>query len=98
MWLLEYGKGNYWTGDKMVEHAVHVALPIFRYAFPNCQALFALDKASNHCSFSDDALVAKRTNLKPGGQQPIMREVLTTSIAYVTPLLWQMTYHPNSPD
>jgi hypothetical protein len=74
MWLLEYGKDNYWTGDKMVEHAVRVALPIFRYAFPNCQALFAFDNASNHCSFSEDALVAKRMNLNPGGQQPIMRE------------------------
>ena len=73
MWLLEYGKDNYWTGDKMVEHAVHVALPIFRYAFPNCQALFAFDNASNHCSFSDGALVAKRINLNPGGQQPFMR-------------------------
>ena len=58
MWLLKYGKNNYWTGNKMVEHAVCVALPIFRYAFSNCQALFAFDNASNHCSFSEDALVA----------------------------------------
>ena len=68
MWLFEYGKDNYWTGDKMVEHVVHIALPIFRYAFPNCQALFAFDNASNHCSFSEDALVAKRMNLNPGGR------------------------------
>lgn len=74
MWLFEYGKDNYWTGDKMVEHAVRVALPIFRYAFPGCQALFAFDNASNHCSFSENALVASRMNLNPGGKQPVMRE------------------------
>ena len=34
VWLLEHGKDNYWTGDKMAEHAVHVTLPIFCYAFP----------------------------------------------------------------
>ena len=73
MRLLEHGKDNYWTGDKMIELAVHVVLLIFRYAFPNCQALFAFDNAYNHCTFSEDAPVARRMNLNPGEQQPIMR-------------------------
>ena len=60
--------------DKMVKHAVCVTPPIFRYAFPNCQALFAFGNASNHRPPSEDALVAKQINLNPGGQQPIMRE------------------------
>ena len=30
MWFLEYGKGNYWAGGKMVEHAIRIALLIFR--------------------------------------------------------------------
>ena len=34
MWLLEYGRDNCWTGDGVVENAVHVAITIFRYAFP----------------------------------------------------------------
>ena len=57
MRLLEYGKGNYWTGDKMVEHAIRTALPIFRYTFPGCQVLSAPGNAPNHSSFSEDALV-----------------------------------------
>jgi hypothetical protein len=47
---LEYGKDNYWTGEKMVEHTTRVAIPIFKYAFPDCEALFAFDNASNTLS------------------------------------------------
>lgn len=74
MMFFEYGKDNYWTGDKMVEHTIQVALPIFRYAFPGCQALFAFDNASNHCCFASDALLASKMNRNPGGSQPHMRE------------------------
>jgi hypothetical protein len=28
---LKYGKDNYWTGEKMVEHTTRVAIPIFKY-------------------------------------------------------------------
>ena len=31
---LEYSKDNDWTGQEMVDHAIAVALPIFRLAFP----------------------------------------------------------------
>jgi len=31
---LEYGKDNYWTGDKMVEHTTRVAIPIFQVRLP----------------------------------------------------------------
>ncbi|RPA78671.1 hypothetical protein BJ508DRAFT_349096 [Ascobolus immersus RN42] len=66
---------NYWTGEKMVNHLVNIAIPIFRKAFPCCQALFAFDNASNHVAFADDALVAGRMNLSPGGANvPRMRE------------------------
>ena len=93
MWLLEYGKDNYWTGDKMVEHAIRIALPIFRYAFPNCQALFAFDNASNHCSFSEDALVAKRMNLNPGGQQPIIRDGFDYKHGLPQAMVFSNTHH-----
>lgn len=35
--------------------------------------VFIFDQSSNHCAFSDDALNAKRMNVKPGGKQPVMR-------------------------
>lgn len=73
MQTLEYGKGNYWTGDKMVEQTIKIAIPIFRHSFPGCQALFAFDNASNHTSYADDALVVDRMNLTPGGKQSRMR-------------------------
>ena len=71
--LLEYGKDNYWTGQEMVEQTVKVAMPIFKYAFPSCQALFAFDNASNHCCYAPDALLASAVNLNPGEKQPLMR-------------------------
>jgi hypothetical protein len=73
-WLHEYGKDNYWNGEKMVWHTVQIAIPIFQYAFPDCQALFAFDNASNHCCFAPDALIASNINLHPGGKQPLMRD------------------------
>jgi hypothetical protein len=74
MEYLEYGKDNYWTGDKMVEHTMKIALPIIQCAFPGCQALFTFDNASNLSSFAPDALVVSRMNRNPGSKQPIMRE------------------------
>lgn len=71
---LEYGKDNYWTGEKLVKQVVDVALPIFRYAFPGCRGLWAFDNATNHSSYHPQALVASRMNLSPGGGQARMRE------------------------
>jgi len=70
---LEYGKDNYWTGEKMVDHTRRI-IPILKYAFPGCEGLFAFDNASNHSAFAPDALVASKMNLGPGGKQPLMRE------------------------
>ncbi|KAF8458748.1 hypothetical protein BDZ91DRAFT_800171 [Kalaharituber pfeilii] len=72
--FLEYGQDNYWTGEKMVQHVVDVAIPIFERAFPGCQAVFLFDNASNHAAFAPDALVVNEMNLGPGGKQPILRE------------------------
>ena len=70
----EYGKDNYWTGEKMVNQTADTAIPIFEQAFPNCEGLFAFDNASNHASFAADALVAGRMNLGSGGKQPLLRD------------------------
>jgi hypothetical protein len=74
MSCFEFGKDKWWTSERMVDHTLRIALPIFRYAFPGCQALFAFDNAANHCSFKHDALVAHKMNLSPGGKQPKMRD------------------------
>jgi len=71
---LEYGKDNYWTGEKMVQQTCDLVMRIFPYAFPGCQALFAFDNASNHSCYAEDALLVSKMNLGPGGKQPLLRE------------------------
>ena len=51
-------------------------IPIFNAAFPGCQAVFASDNASNHCSYAADALRVEKMNLHPGGKQGMLREAL----------------------
>jgi len=60
----------------MVEHTARVAVPIFKRAFPDCEALFAFDNASSHCAFAVDASVASKMNLLSGGKQPLLRDGL----------------------
>ena len=69
---LEYGKDNYWTGEKMVNHT-RTAIRIFQHAFPEYEGFFAFDNASNHCAFTPDALIASKMNLTPGGKQATLR-------------------------
>ncbi len=58
----------------MLKHTKEIVIPIFNYAFPNCQASFAFDNSSNHSSFAPDALLATRMNLSSGGKQPKMHD------------------------
>jgi hypothetical protein len=94
MWLHEYGKDNYWTGEKMVWQTLRIAMPIFQYAFPECQALFAFDNASNHCCFTEDALISSNVSLNPGGRQPRMREGFDHRRGLPHPLVFSDN-HPN---
>ncbi|RPA85772.1 hypothetical protein BJ508DRAFT_198382, partial [Ascobolus immersus RN42] len=71
---LEYGKDNYWDGEKMTDHILNVVLPMLELVHPGCQYLFLFDNATNHCSYAEDALVARRMNWGPGGSQPLMRD------------------------
>ncbi len=76
---LQPGKDRegFWTSEHLIEQVKTKAIPIFETLFPNCIALFAFDNSSNHAAFkSDDALVANRMNLKPGGKQPKMRDTV----------------------
>ncbi len=79
--LLEYGKDNYWNGDKMIDQIVNLATRIFPYAFPNCQAFFAFDNAANHACYAEYALLAKKMNLGTmGGKQSRMRDGFNDTI------------------
>jgi hypothetical protein len=50
------------------------AVPIFKKAFLNCCGVWLFDNATNHGTFAEDALVASRIQMKPGGKQPKMRD------------------------
>jgi hypothetical protein len=56
----------------MLKHIKEIVIPIFNYAFPNFEALFAFDNLSYHSSFAPHALLASRMNLNPGGKPPKM--------------------------
>jgi hypothetical protein len=44
------------------------ALKIFNNLYPNCVGVFFFDQSSAHNAFGEDALVAKRMNVGPGGK------------------------------
>ncbi len=69
--LLEFGKDNYWTGDKVVNQAVKIATRVFSYAYPGCQALFAFDNSFNQSCYAEDILLVGNMNLSPEEKQPI---------------------------
>ena len=74
--IITYGSGKnddgYWTAEKMVAQVKEKGIPIFEKRFPNKKAIFAFDNSSGHAAFAEDALVASRMNLNPGGAQPKM--------------------------
>jgi len=39
MQLLEFGKDNYWTGDKMVDHTLQIAILIFQVCLSRLRSL-----------------------------------------------------------
>ncbi|KAG0633634.1 hypothetical protein HOY80DRAFT_896203 [Tuber brumale] len=73
---IEYGKDIWWDGDALVNQVLKVAIPIFEWAFPNCQALFLFDNATSHAAYSDDALRAISISLRPGGAQSSLRPTI----------------------
>ena len=88
------GKDNYWTGEKMVWQTLRIAISIFQYAFPECQALFAFENASNHCFIAEGALIASNVSLDPSGRQPRMREGFDHASGLPHPLVFSDN-HPN---
>ena len=73
---LEYGKlyEGYWTGELFVKQMREKIIPAFERAHPaNYQALFLIDNSQGHGTHAEDALLASRMNVRPGGKQAKMR-------------------------
>ncbi|KAF7309325.1 hypothetical protein MIND_00302800 [Mycena indigotica] len=50
-------------------------IPAFEAAHgPGYQALFMIDNSQGHSAYSEDALLAQRMNLNPGGKQARLRD------------------------
>jgi len=56
-----------------VDNNLQLAIPIFKSAFPGCEALFAFDSSLNHRACASDALLVPWVNQNPGGQQARLR-------------------------
>lgn len=84
--FIEYGKGNWWTGERMAAQVIHGVIPIFNRTFPRCEALFCFDYATNHSIYAKDALKYKATNWKPGNKQPVTRDGFIYSKNRVQPM------------
>ena len=71
--LLEYQKDGYWDNEKFlksVRRAVRIAE--FKYPATHYDLVWIFDHGSGHLAYSEDALVASRMNVGPGGKQPKM--------------------------
>ncbi len=58
----------------MRHNKVNFAIRIFPFAFLDCQALFAFDKAANHACFAENFLLPKQMNLGVSEEQTWMRD------------------------
>ena len=69
--IFKCGGDVWWTGEDMLEQVTQKAIPAFERSFPECQALFAFDKAKSHQKYVLDALLTRNINLNPGGKNMI---------------------------
>ena len=74
---LEIGANHegYWNGDKFL-FQVEDAPAISRVKYPREQfdVLWVFDQSTGHAKMAEDALVASRMNVNPGGSQPCMHD------------------------
>lgn len=86
--LLEYGKNNYWNGDKMTNQTVNLVAQIFLCVFSNYQALFAFDNTTNHAYFAKNALLVRKMNLGVGGKQSWIRNSFNDATQEIQPIVF----------
>jgi hypothetical protein len=76
MEIFKYGSAasdeGWWNSERMLAQVIHKAIPIFEKAYPDHIGVFAFDNSSGHACKAEDALVASRMNMNPGGKQPLM--------------------------
>ena len=75
--LLEYGaeREGYWTSEKFIANVADaVRIAEFKYPPHTHSICWLFDQSSCHRAFAEDALNAKRMNLRPGGKQPKMHD------------------------
>ena len=72
---LYIGKNNegYWTSDHVIKQVQDQVVLAFNTLHPFAKGLFTFDQSTNHAAFAFDALRATNMNLKPGGNQAILR-------------------------
>ncbi|RKO93974.1 hypothetical protein BDK51DRAFT_3062, partial [Blyttiomyces helicus] len=58
----------WWTCEDLLKQ-MHQAIKHFNLAHPGCVGVFVFDQSSNHQAYAAEALVACRTNVRPGGKQ-----------------------------
>jgi len=65
--FLEYGKGNYWTSDRMIADLRKV-IAIRKKKYPWAHVIWRFDHSSNHTKKALDALNAFIMNINDGGR------------------------------
>lgn len=65
---------GYWKSEHMLEQLVQQAIPIFEVLHPGCVGVFCFDQSTNHNAMAENALVATKMNLGPGGVQSTLRD------------------------
>ncbi|KAF8243258.1 hypothetical protein K440DRAFT_530788, partial [Wilcoxina mikolae CBS 423.85] len=89
--IIKYGSSasddGYWNSERMLAQVINKAIPIFEKAYLDHIAVFAFDNSSGHACKAEDALVASRMNLNPGGKQPLMRDTTFTPTGPCYPLM-----------
>ena len=67
--LFEPKEGKWWSSMHMVWQLQNLAIPLFEACWPNHQAVFLFDNATNHTAFAHDALRVSSMNLSSGGNE-----------------------------
>ncbi|KAJ3911371.1 hypothetical protein F5877DRAFT_93793 [Lentinula edodes] len=73
---LEYGKNyeGYWNGELFIKQLKEKIIPTFEWLHgPQYQALSLINNSQGHAAYAEDALLATRMNLNPGGKQAWLR-------------------------
>jgi hypothetical protein len=102
MEIIKYGSAasdeGWWNSECMLAQVINKVIPIFEKAYPDHIAVFAFDNSSGHACKAEDALVASRMNVNPGGKQPLMRDTTFTPSWSGVPQTQHMVFQPTDYD